>query len=127
MKCICPVCKTANDIAEETLKDAMAEPVCEKCGGRLRSGRDLSTAAISKTSNNLFHRPQSNFSKFEELPSVLGMRPQGKAPRDRLALGILVAALMVLIIAAYSLIKNLNMALITNFTAVIQLKEIVFE
>lgn len=108
MKSICPVCKTANDIAEETLKDAMAEPVCEKCGGRLRSGRDLSTTAISKTSNKPFHRPQSNFSKFEEFPSVLGMRPEGKAPRDRLALSVLVAALIVLIIAGYSLIKNLN-------------------
>jgi tetratricopeptide (TPR) repeat protein len=108
MKRICPVCKTTNNIAEETLKDAMAEPVCEKCGGRLRSGRDLSTDTIPKTPNKPFHRPPSNFSKYGELPSVLDMRPEGKAPRDYLALGVLVVALMVLIIAGYSLIKNLN-------------------
>jgi len=82
---------------------AAGEQVCEKCGSRLRpapAGRE--GAAV-----------QDPTKEKPEIPdSVLDMRGDDQAPTDLVALSILIAAVLLLLGAGYSLIKNLDSAFV---------------
>ena len=109
MKLICPVCKTAGEIAEDDSDQPEVQTTCQKCGTAfsIERGTDQvrTPAAGTKPSGP---RPKN------ETPSVLSMRSQAKAKKDYTAIGIFAVVLTVLIGAGVYLTLNIDRGILNQ-------------
>jgi tetratricopeptide (TPR) repeat protein len=103
MKFVCPVCKTAGDIAEDESGQPAEQATCQKCGTALsieRGTGQVRTTAADK-------RPPAPRPK-DEMSSVLSLSSQDKGKKDYTALGVFAVVLTLLIGAGVYFTLNMD-------------------
>ena len=119
MKVVCHSCQAAYSIPDERLTRSVNKAVCKNCGAAM-----LIKKEPEKKPNNMKvreTRPGSNMAAArigDALPTVLSMSNQHKVPRDYVALGVVVAALVILVAAGIFVVRDVQNAVSKPIRAV---------
>lgn len=115
MKFVCPVCKKAFHVSEDRLTSPIVEQVCEKCGSTLFIYKETGRVEAKEHSKRIISEPHlAPATPPGSLPSVISMASKQRSPRDYLALGVFIVALIVFVILAYLLISQTSKGFIYN-------------
>lgn len=97
MKFVCPLCKTAGDIAADESGQPTVEATCQKCGTALSIEPGTGQVQTQASERRSPARQPS-----DEISSVLSMGSQNKAKKDYTAIGVFAVVLALLIgVGAY--------------------------
>jgi len=109
MKVVCPACKTTYNVPEDKITSAMAKSACKKCGVTLFIDKGTGKVRTEEVSQKPgMESGSSSTPPRDSLPSVLSMSSEDQGGRDYLAVGVFIAALILLMIGGYFLAKNIN-------------------
>jgi len=103
MKYICPVCKTAGDIAEDESDQPAVQTACQKCGTTVSIERGTGQVrALAADKKPPAPRPKN------EIPSVLSLSSQAKGKNDNTAISVFAMVLTLLIGSSIYLALNID-------------------
>jgi Leucine-rich repeat (LRR) protein len=107
MKIRCPVCKTSYNLPTERLTKPVVRAACKRCGNTLVIHKDTGEVETTAPSPRPTQKPpDKNIQTPTAIPPSLSVRVAGRAHRDYLPIIVVVAVLMLLAAAGYSLVSN---------------------
>ncbi len=109
MKFICPVCKTAGDIAADDSDQPEVQTTCQKCGTDLSIARGTGQVRTPAAGT----RPSGSRPKYETT-FVLSLRSQANGKKDYTAIGIFAVVLTVLIAAGVYFTLNIERGILNQ-------------